>query len=118
MCDSILETIKTMLGVQEECMDFDQQIMVFINSAFATLEQMGVKFNGGLPMIYGGETTWMEHILNLADGDLGSIKTYVFLFVRLLFDPPSNSFVTQSFQSQKDELAWRIILQRERGRSE
>lgn len=116
MCDSILQSIKEMLGIHEDCMDFDGPIMTYINSAFATLEQMGVRFNGGLPMIYGEETTWAEHILDLADGDLGSIKTFVYLRVRLLFDPPSNSFVTQSYQSQIDELAWRIILQSERRR--
>lgn len=102
--ESILTSVKKMLGIPEDYKAFDPELVIYINSAFSTLHQLGV----------GPETpysitddlnTWSEFI---TDGDLESVKSYVYLKVRLIFDPPTSSSVQQTYQEMARELEWRM----------
>lgn len=110
MTDSILDSTKKILGIDSDYTVFDLDIMTHINSVFSTLNQLGLGPEEGF-MIEGSSETW--------DGFLGSdirlnaVKTYVFLRVRLLFDPPTTGFVITSMEKQIQELEWRLNVHRE-----
>ena len=109
---SILESIKKKIGGEETYGDaFDHDIIVSINSAFATLHQLGIDDRNGNPIhITNSDQTWSDFF----DTDrYGWIKDYVYMKVRLVFDPPSNSSVLNSMQSQIDEMVWRIEVERD-----
>lgn len=109
---SILLSIKKMLGLTSEYNVFDQDIIIYINSTLSTLTQLGVRSEEGF-RISGEEETWDIY---LGDSqDLENVKTYIYLKVRLLFDPPTSSFVLDSFNNQIKELEWRINVQVDRG---
>lgn len=103
--DSILLTIKKLLGVSEEYTNFDIDIMVHINSALSILTQLGVGPENGF-VITGAESLWSDFVSDTSK--LEMIKTYIYLRVRLLFDPPTNSFVTTSIEKTISELEWRL----------
>ena len=105
MTDSILTTIKLKLGIVEEDDSFDETILTDINSAFMILEQLGVGPAGGF-MIEDSMATWNEF---LPEGkQLELVKTYMYLKVRLMFDPPASSTILDSFQRQINEFEWRL----------
>lgn len=110
MEESILYTIKKMLGLQVNYNVFDTDIITFINSALMTLQQIGVGPNGGFS-ITDEYALWSDFI----PGDImmEGVKTYIYLSVKLLFDPPGNSVVTESMKSLKEELEWRLREQAE-----
>lgn len=110
MEESILYTIKKMLGLQANYNVFDTDIITFINSALMTLQQIGVGPNGGFA-ITDEYALWSDFIPgNIM---LEGVKTYIYLSVKLLFDPPGNSVVTESMKSLKEELEWRLREQAE-----
>src|SRR5690606_21826479 len=102
---SILTTIKKHLGIDEEYDVFDLDIMIHINSAFSTLTQLGVGPESGYE-ISGSENRWEEFVED--NKQLNSVRTYIYLKVRLLFDPPSTSFAIESLKKQQEELEWRL----------
>lgn len=108
--NSVLDTIKHMLGIESECTHFDDEIIVNINSVLMALNQFGLGPKEGL-FISDKETTW-EELLN-SRKDMECVKAFIYLKVRLLFDPPTNSFTIESIQRQIQELEWRIITQLE-----
>ena len=114
--DSILLTVKKMLGIAEEYVAFDIDLIVNINSVFLTLNQIGVGPQEPY-LINGSEETW-EDFLQDQQSKLAGVKTYVYLKTRLLFDPPTNSFLVDAMQKQCDELEWRLNLQVERGEAD
>lgn len=106
---SILLTIKKMLGVAEEYHAFDLDIIIDINSVFLTLNQLGV--GPLLPYsIAGTEETWSD-FLGDQEQFMAGVQTYVYLKTRLLFDPPTNSFLVDSMKKQCDEFEWRFTVQ-------
>lgn len=109
---SILTSTKKLLGIDEEYEAFDQDIIVFINSAFSRLNQLGIGPEEGF-VITSKTQTWSEIIESRLD--LESIKTYVYLKVRLVFDPPQSSFLVDAFKEQIAELEWTINVQVEGG---
>lgn len=110
MNNSILFTIKKMLGLDADYTAFDADIIVFINSALMVLNQLGV----GQPIrITGSDETWSEFMGD--QKDLSSVKDLVYLRVRRVFDPPSSSSVLSEISSQIDELQWRLNVASERG---
>lgn len=111
--DSILLTVKKMLGIAEEYIAFDIDLIVNINSVFLTLNQLGVGPEKPY-RIEGSEETWADFLKDQRK-DLAGIETYVYLKTRLLFDPPTNSFLVDAMQKQCDELEWRLNVQVERG---
>lgn len=114
--DSILTSIKKMLGVTEEYEHFDQDIIIHINSVFSILKQLGVGPDKGYS-ISDKSNTWNEFISE--DGNtFADVKTYIYLKVRLMFDPPSNSSLIESINKQIAELEWRMNVAYENNRKE
>lgn len=110
MTTSILTSTKRALGLAEDYTAFDYEIIMHINSVFSTLNQLGVGPDVGF-MIEDKEATW-EAFLG-SDPRLNHIKTYMYLRVRLLFDPPTTGFTTTAMEKQIKELEWRLNVQRE-----
>ena len=103
--ESILLSIKKMLGLDKDYDVFDPELIIHINSVFGTLHQLGIGPEDQF-RISGDSETWSEFD---TDGEqVDEVKDYVYLRVRLLFDPPSSSFVLSSFQEQLKELEWRL----------
>ena len=109
--DSILDSVKKTLGVDPSLTVFDADIIMHINTAFATLTQIGVGPSTGFANV-DDSATWDEFILN-GDPTYNSVKTYVFLRVRLLFDPPATSYLINAYEKQVEELEWRLNVRRE-----
>lgn len=108
--DSILLTIKKLLGIMEDYTVFDEDIIVHINSSLMTLNQIGV--GGEKPfLITGKEQTWNELSDNIEY--LQAIKTYIYISVRLVFDPPASSYVLTALKEQLKEYEWRINIMAE-----
>ena len=103
--DSILTSIKKLLGITEEYENFDQDIIMHINSAFMILNQLGVGPKSGFS-INDKSSTWDEFIPE--SSNLEAVKTYVHLKVKLMFDPPLSSTVIEAIKSQINELEWRL----------
>lgn len=104
MTNSILSTIKELLGYPAEYTEFDLQITMHINSVLADLTQLGVGPVGGFS-ITGSTETWSDFI---SDNELNAVKSYILLRVALLFDPPTNSTVLASYERQVKEWEWRL----------
>lgn len=107
---SILNTIKQMLGIDETFNGFDPEIIIDINSALMTLHQIGIGPSDGFQIT--SESDFWED-LTVDASQLNGIKTYIYLKTRLLFDPPSNSFLVQSMEKQIQELEWRLNVNAE-----
>lgn len=108
---SILTTIKKLLGLEEEYTPFDQDIIVFINSVFLTLKQLGVGPEAGY-QIKSSEDKWKDFLE--PSPLLDTVKDYIYLKVKILFDPPSSSFVLDAYKSQISELEWRMNVEVDR----
>ena len=106
--DSILTSIKKLLGIEEDYTHFDQDIIIYINSAFMGLHQLGVGPEEGFE-ITDATDEWDDFVSGRTD--LGGIKTYVYLKVRLIFDPPQAGYVITAIQDQIKELEWRLNVQ-------
>ena len=110
MTDSILNSTKKVLGIAEDYAEFDLDIVLHINSVFSTLRQLGIGPAEGF-MIEDDDITWDSFLRG--DKRFNAIKTYVYLRVRLLFDPPISSFAVTAMQEQIKELEWRLNVDRE-----
>ena len=104
--DSILDSIKKLLGIQPEYNSFDEDIIVAINTSFATLNQLGVGPEGGY-MIEDNTQTWNDYITTT---NLNMVKTYIYLKSRLLFDPPTGG-VLDAIKNQLAELEFRLYVE-------
>lgn len=103
--DSILNSTKAMLGIVPEYSAFDNQLIMLINTQFSSLNQIGVGPDDGFE-ITGENETWGDYLDN--NKLLNLVITFVHLNVRLLFDPPTNSFAVDAIQKAIDEYTWRI----------
>lgn len=103
--ESILTSIKKMLGIIEDYTQFDQDIIMHINSVFMILTQLGVGPNEGFS-IKDKSTTWDEFLSD--NKKIESVKSYMYLKVKLLFDPPLSSAVLESTNKLISELEWRL----------
>ncbi len=109
--DSILKTIKKLLLISEDDPAFDLDIQVHINSAIRTLYQIGV---GPKPpfVIHGESETWKDFLGDDLD-TYQSVKTYIYLKVKMIFDPPTSSSVMDAYQGEIREIEWRLSMQAE-----
>ena len=105
--DSILTSIKKLLGITEEYKHFDQDIIMHINSVFMILTQMGVGPEEGFT-ISDSTTTWNEFTND--DKKIEAVKSYIYLKVRLLFDPPASSSVMEAMNRSISEFEWRLNI--------
>jgi hypothetical protein len=103
--NSILDGTKKALGLGAEYDAFDSDIIMHINSVFFTLNQLGVGPKAGFA-IEGAAETWDTFLGE--DLNLNAVKSYVYLRVRLLFDPPQNSFGIASMEKQIEQMEWRL----------
>lgn len=117
MEQSILKSTKNSLGVGDDDTSFDEQLLQHINSAFSTLTDMGVGPQGGF-VIEDASTEWAEYYPETTDPAklkvmLSKVKTVVFLRTKLLFDPPTNSYLMDATKGQLGEAEWRLNVNRE-----
>lgn len=103
--ESILTSIKKLLGITEEYDHFDADIVMYINTALAILTQLGVGPESGFS-IRDKTAVWKDFIPN--DSRLESVKSYIYLKVKLLFDPPLSASAIESIKNLTSELEWRL----------
>lgn len=108
--DSILDTTKKLLGFDSGYTAFDTDIIIHINSVFSTLHQLGVGPENAFS-ITDKEKGWSEFLGE--NSKLNDVKSYMYLRIRLLFDPPANSFAIDSLDKQAKELEWRLNVHAE-----
>ena len=103
--DSILTSIKKLLGIAEEYEHFDADLIMHINSVFMTLNQLGVGPKEGF-MISNEDAIWSDFIQDKKD--IEAVKSYMYLEVKLLFDPPLSSAALDSTRRMIEEYKWRL----------
>lgn len=108
--DSIVLSIKKMLGLDENYTPFDTDVIIHINSSFMTLCQMGIGPKEGFEVTDSSQK-WTDFLTNRVM--LGGVKTWVYLQVKMLFDPPANSFVMDAYKTQAEQILWRLNVQAE-----
>jgi hypothetical protein len=132
VADSILTNVKKIVGIVESDTSFDSDMIMHINSVFAVLTQLGIGPTEGFmiedatptwedflgirqqgQLQADGNVTYLNEYLGAPDKQLNMVKTYVYLRVRLLFDPPQTSFVIESLNKQIEELEVRLSIVRE-----
>lgn len=103
---SILKTVRTSLGILPDFTEFDQELLVVINSALFAVSQLGIGPSGGFS-ISDDTATWSD----LFDGvsNIEATKSYVILKSRLEFDPPGTSYLLQAYSQQLDEIGFRLM---------
>ena len=107
MNDSILTSVKKILGITEEYTHFDADLIMHINTVLMALTQMGIG-NREYFRIEDADATWADFISGKIDID--AIKTYVALRVKLIFDPPQSSTHLQAIQETIKECEWRMYI--------
>lgn len=108
MENSILTSTKKILGIAEDYTAFDLDILVHINSTFSILNQMGIGEEG----FYITDSLPVWEDFAPAD-EYNMVRSYVFLKVRMLFDPPGTSFLLTAMEKQIQEYEWRLSTKRE-----
>lgn len=102
--DSILISVKKMLGIEQDYTHFDSDIILNINSVLAVLNQIGLE--SPVLEITGNTETWLDLLGDRKD--IAFVKTLIYSKVRLLFDPPSSAFVLDAMERQIREFEWRL----------
>lgn len=105
--DNILSSIKKLLGIPSEHTAFDEDIIMHINTVFVILNQLGVGPSGGF-FIEDGTEEWSDYTTSLNEN---AVRTFVYLKVRLMFDPPTSSALMDSINNMLAELEWRLYLE-------
>lgn len=103
--DSILNSVKKLLGLPEDYTAFDPDLVMHINSVFMILEQMGIGPEEGFG-ISDASAVWTDFLASCPG--LEAVKSYVALKVRLLFDPPQSSVTKEAIEKNISELEWRM----------
>lgn len=110
--DSILNSIKKLLGIEPEYTHFDSDIILTINSVLLSVNQIGIGPSEGFNVT--GETeTWADLLGNRTD--INAVRTYIQLKTRLIFDPPSTAHVLEAMERQVKEIEWRLNVQVDKG---
>lgn len=104
--DSILDTTKKLLGFESDYTAFDLDIITHINAVFFTLSQLGVGPSTGF-LIIDKEAKWADFI---GTENLNAVKSYMFMRVRMMFDPPTTSFHLESLKKMAEEIEWRLLV--------
>lgn len=104
--DSILISIKKMLGIAEEYEHFDADLIIHINSVLSILTQIGVGPSEGFS-ITDKTAMWYDFVTGEQYND---VRSYVYMKVRLMFDPPTSSSVMDSMNRMISEIEWRLFV--------
>jgi hypothetical protein len=110
VASSILNDVKKLLGMDATYTAFDTDVIIHINSVFNVLWDLGIGPTTGF-MIMDDTATWDAFVGT--DLNLNSVKSYVFLRVKRLFDPPTTSFAIESTDRLIQEAEWRLSVKRE-----
>jgi hypothetical protein len=105
---SILNTVKKTCGLADDYTVFDQDILVYINGVIIDLTQNGVGPSEGY-LVTDSSQTWGDFLGDFSQ--VGAVATYISQKVRMIFDPPSTSFVGEAIQKRLDEMIWRLSLE-------
>lgn len=107
MYDSILSSVKKILGLSDSYTAFDADIIMYINAVLNEMEQMGFPVPEGFEVVDYDET-WNDLIGSLSL--MNVVKPYMAFKVRMMFDPPTSSILSETLQHQIDRLEWRMNL--------
>jgi len=108
MEESILVSVRTSLGILPGVTDFDEEIIIAINSAIFALSQIVEGLTS--PFSISDDTAlWTDLYGTLTN--IESVKSYIILKTKLEFDPPGTSFLQQSYNNQVEELAYRLMIE-------
>lgn len=108
--ESILNTIKRLLGGDIVSDHFNEEILIQINTAFTVLNQLGIGPDNGF-VVTSDTQTWADFESDITQHEW--IKTYVFLKVKLVFDPPLNSSILDAMKQTIQEYEWRMVTKKE-----
>lgn len=116
MADSILDSVKVNLGIEVDDPTFDRELITYINGVFTKLTQLGIGPTLEKPVTIGykiedKEDDWADFLPPIML--LESVKTFMYLSVRLVFDPPTTSYGITAMKEQIAEIEWRLNVQRE-----
>lgn len=106
MNDSILISIKKILGLDEYFEAFDPDILIHINTVFGILNQMGVGKSGFI--VVDANSRWSDFIAGYNLAEMNMVRTYVAQKVRMMFDPPTGNLVKEAIESTIAELEYRL----------
>lgn len=112
--ESILTSIKKLLGIHSDYTVFDDDIIMHINTVFGVLNQLGIGPKEGF-MIEGTSDVWDDYI---TDFNINMVKTFIFMKVKMAFDPPTSAALIESFQRSLGELEWRLELEGQKNSSD
>lgn len=110
MTDSILNSTKKILGLDATYTPFDLDIITHINATFSVLSQLGIGPTNGF-YISDSTVGWDE--FDVPENQMRLVQTYLFLKVRMLFDPPTTSYLIEAMNNQIKEFEWRLNVLRE-----
>ena len=109
--ESILTSIKKLIGITEDYKHFDTDLIIHINSVFMILSQMGIGPDNGFS-ISDETTTWNDYLPE-GDKNFEAVKTYMYLKTRIVFDPPQSSSTMEAMKQTISELEWRLNVEAE-----
>ena len=112
--NSVLLSIKKLLGIAEDYDHFDEQILMCINSVLATVHDIGITPTKPI-RVWGDTDTWNQIVGTR--NDIEDVKTYVYLKVKILFDPPQSSSHIEAINRQIAEIEWRLNVRAEKEES-
>lgn len=105
MEESILDSTKKILGLEADYTPFDLDVITHINAAFSILNQLGVGPEEGFS-IENNQAIWGD--FTVPHNQMHLVKTYVYLKVRIVFDPPATSFLLETYNNHIKEYEWRL----------
>jgi hypothetical protein len=108
--NSILDSVKKALGFESEYTAFDVDVIMYINATFGPLQQLGVGPDSGFT-IADNTTLWIDYISR--KDILGMVQVFMYMRVRMMFDPPATSYAINAIESQISQLEWRITVMAE-----
>lgn len=111
--DSILNTVKKFIGFDADYTAFDSDIILLINSELSTLFQAGVGPQDHAFRITDSTATWSDFMGTKTN--IESVKDFISIRVKMVFDPPQNSFVMEAYKAKADELLFRLNVEDDPG---
>lgn len=117
MDSSILTSIKKLLGITEDYEHFDQDIIMHINGVLFVLNQLGIGASKGF-IITDKSETWADFVSEDYTYKVGMLQVYVYMKVRLVFDPPQSSAAMKAMEELIKEYEWRLNIEAESNEEE
>lgn len=103
--ESILNSVKKMLGISPDISAFDVDIIANINAGISILTQVGVGPDTGF-VVTSGDETYEEYLIR--PNEYKMVNMFLFLKTKIAFDPPTSATLMQAYKEQMDEYLWRL----------